>query len=278
MEVIEQNLEDILEKLQPLTVDWQDDVSRRVIDEIKHIPVRAEYAIGDLQTIIEKDFEDGLLIFRLFLGLSKDQFNAALRDALNEGGLGVTRYNRNKAEFLDALVRLGVLEAMDAQINRPPQWSDVLVERLRSGRGSAISGQKRGKGVEDFAEEIVRSVFGAQYSVRCTFTGKHNRTAKCDFAIPSKEAPRILIEAKGYGATGSKMTDVIGDIEKIISAKRDDTRLLFFTDGLTWRQRKNDFRKIVESQNAGYITRIYCYAMAEQFKADLLQLKEEFRL
>jgi len=33
----------------------------------------------------------------------------------------------------------------------------------------------------------------------------------------------ILIESKGYGAAGSKMTDVVGDANKIIEAKRPDT-------------------------------------------------------
>lgn len=74
------------------------------------------------------------------------------------------------------------------------------------------------------------------------------------------------------------MTDVIGDIEKIIAAKRPDTALLFFTDGMTWKQRKNDLRRIVEYQNAGEITRIYTYAMAQQFEDDLRDLKSEYRL
>ena len=74
------------------------------------------------------------------------------------------------------------------------------------------------------------------------------------------------------------MTDIIGDIEKIIAAKRPDTAFLFFTDGLTWKQRKSDLRKIVEYQNNGDITRIYTYAMAQQFEADLKQLKQEYRL
>ena len=68
--------------------------------------------------------------------------------------------------------------------------------------------------VEDFAESIVRRVFGDAFEARCTFRGKNEKTAKCDFAIPSRLDPRIVIESKGYGATGSKMTDVIGDIEK----------------------------------------------------------------
>lgn len=87
-----------------------------------------------------------------------------------------------------------------------------------------------------------------------------------------------MIEAKGYGATGSKMTDIIGDIEKIIAAKRPDTAFLFFTDGITWNQRKSDFRKIVEYQNAGDITRIYTKSMAKQFESDLMQLKREHGL
>jgi hypothetical protein len=88
----------------------------------------------------------------------------------------------------------------------------------------------------------------------------------------------ILIESKGYGATGSKMTDILGDIGKIIAAKRPDTAFLFFTDGLTWKQRKSDLRKIVEFQSNGDISRIYTFAMADQFEKDLKQLKAEYNL
>jgi DpnII restriction endonuclease len=278
MQVVAQNLDDILADLQPLTVDWQDDISRRVIAEIEAMPVKKVYTLDDVRILLEKDFDDALLIFRLFLGFSKDTFTGTLRDALNGGAAGVTSFRADKPKFLDALLRLGILEAMAEQTNRVPQWSDILVERLRSGRGSAISGQKRGRGVEDFAEAIVRKVFDDQFVARCTFTGPRGKTAKCDFAIPAKADARILIESKGYGATGSKMTDIIGDIEKIIAAKRPDTAFLFFTDGLTWKQRKSDLRKIVEYQNAGDITRIYTYAMADQFEADLRQLKAEFGL
>ncbi|MBI2689239.1 MAG: hypothetical protein HYX27_23290 [Acidobacteria bacterium] len=45
-----------------------------------------------------------------------------------------------------------------------------------------------------------------------------------------------------------------------------------------WKQRKSDLRKIVELQNTGDITRIYTFAFAEQFEADLRQLKSEYRL
>jgi hypothetical protein len=44
---------------------------------------------------------------------------------------------------LAALTSLGLFEAIAAETRRQPHWSDTLVERLRSGRGSAISGQRR---------------------------------------------------------------------------------------------------------------------------------------
>jgi len=277
MEIVAQSLDDILSTLRPLTVEWQDDVSRRVIVQIEALPVKDSYTVADVRKLLDTRFDDGLLICRLFLGQSKDQFTSQLSAALKEG-TGITAYRKSPDALLEVLLALGILEAMAAEVNRKPRWSDVLVERLRSGRGSAISGQRRGRAVEDFAENIVRNVFGNAYTVRCTFTGPRKKKAKCDFAIPSKNSARILIESKGYGATGSKMTDIIGDIEKIIAAKRPDAAFLFFTDGLTWKQRKSDLRKIVEYQNEGDITRIYTYAMANQFEADLRQLKQEYGL
>lgn len=239
--------------------------------------VKNAYTTEDVKALLDASFDDGILICRLFLGISKDQFVSVLRGVRGDAGIGVKSYRADREGFIEAVLSTGLLEAMAEEANRKSHWSDVLIERLRSGRGSAISGQKRGRGVEDFAEAIVRKVFGDQFQVRCTFKGPR-KDAKCDFAIPSKAAARILIESKGYGATGSKMTDIIGDISTISAAKRPDTAFLFFTDGLTWKQRKSDLRKIVEFQNNGDIARIYTFAMADQFENDLRQLKAEYKL
>lgn len=53
---------------------------------------------------------------------------------------------------------------------------------------------------------------------------------------------------------------------------------IFFTDGMSWLQRRSDFKKIVHYQNQGDIFRIYTLKMADQFQADLLALKFEHRL
>lgn len=63
-----------------------------------------------------------------------------------------------------------------------------------------------------------------------------------------------------------------------MDAKRPDTVLVFFTDGLTWRQRQSDLKKILEMQNQGLVSRIYTRSMSEQFLADLATWKVEFGL
>ena len=198
-----------------------------------------------------------------------------MADRLGSGGRGIQRFKKDRETYLDVLEELGLLDAMTTTVNAKPIWSDILKERLRSGRGSAIQGQQRGRELEDWTEEVIKEVFGTEYEPRCTFQGV-NGLAKCDFAIPNKEQPFLLIEAKGYGATGSKMSDIIGDVDAIIGAKRNDASLLLITDGLTWKERANDLRKLVQRQNEGRITRIYTKQMRDQLKVDLETLKGEY--
>lgn len=278
MEFRRQEIDDLLGALGALSIEWQDDMSRQVIALLDGFPVKPAYDRQDIIRMLTDDFDTGTLVARLFLGMSKDTFESEMRGLLGAQGIGVKRFLHDQEAYLAALEKLNLMRAIQAEVNRKPKWSDVLVERLRSGRGSAVSGQKRGRFVENFVEKIVKDIFGSSYETRCTFVGRRNETAKCDVAIPSKIEPRIVIESKGYSATGSKMTDVIGDIEKIIAAKRSDTVFVFFTDGLSWLQRKSDFKKIVEYQNQGDIFRIYTLKMEDQFRADLEMLKQEHGL
>lgn len=273
----DQTLAEVVASLSPLNVEWMDETATNVIARLADLPKKEIYTRSDVEALLDDNFDEGILCARLFLGLSKDSMVADLRRELGTGGIGVKRYKQEPAIFLDALDRLQLPDAMAAAVNYQPVWSDILVERLRSGRGSAISGQKRGRGLEDFVEAMVREVFGDEYQTRCTFTGAEGRTAKCDVAIPDRHRPSIVIEVKGYGATGSKMSDIIGDLDAIINAMRRDTKLLFFTDGLTWKARLSDLQKIVHRQNEGKIARIYTTSMRDDFIADLRHMKNSYR-
>ena len=274
-----QTAEEILAALTAVETSWRDAHSDAVIRLVESIPDRSAYDAADVQTLLDADFKAALTVMRLALDMSKDDFEPALRIAMGEGGIGVKRYLRHREAFVQALVDMGVPAALETLRHTPVTWRSLLVERLKGGRGSAIKGQARGRSLEDFAEAIVRGVFGDAYSARCRFVGaKGTSTEKADFAIPSPDDPRILIEVKAYGATGSKQTDVLGDIARIVDQKRHDTHLLLVTDGTTWKARQNDLRKLVIMQNEGLITRIYTRSMGDELDGDLRDLKASHAL
>jgi hypothetical protein len=275
-----QTLEGILAVVSAIGTSWMDEHSAAVIAAITALPEKPVYTRDDIASMFEPDLDAGLTAIRLFLGFSKDEFVIMLRDAMGEAGAGITRFRKDREGFLAGIDNLGVLETISGLVNKPVSWRDMLVERLKYGRGSAIKGQKRGRSLEDFAEQIVKRVFGdGGYDTRCRFVGATGlSTEKADFAIPNKEDPRILIEVKGYGATGSKQTDVLGDVERIVNQKRSDTHLLLVTDGVTWRSRQSDLSKLVDWQNKGRIARIYTQLMAADLEADLRQLRLDHSL
>ena len=275
-----QTLEEVLSVLSAVDTTWMDEHSTAVVSAVAEMPVKDTYCNNDVAALMEPDFDVGMTTVRLVLGMSKDEFTLQMRQRLGRGGVGVTRFNRDREAYLEALDDLGLCETLSGLVNRPVDWRDILTERLCYGRGSAIKGQKRGRGLEDTTEDIVTAVFGEDgYDTRCRFVGADgSSTEKADFAIPNRTDPRILIECKAYGATGSKQTDVLGDIERMVMQKRSDTHLLLVTDGISWRLRQNDLRKLIEWQNTGKIARIYTQQMATDLEEDLSQLKAEHSL
>ena len=280
-----QTLDELLLQLTPVEANWRDAHADAVIGRLELLPAKPAYTRTDLLQLFDLEktnrdrFDATLTVVRLFLDLSKDEFTAAMRDRLGKG-LGIKKALADTDEFFAALEEMGLLQRMAEAINRPLIWHDILVERLKGGRGSAIKGQSRGRSLEDFVEGLVVKVFGqGTYDPRCQFLGATGISSeKADFAIPSKDDPGILIEVKAYGATGSKQTDVLGDISRIVVQKRHDTHFLLVTDGITWRERTSDLAKLVELQNVGKITRIYTQSMAEQLEGDLRELKREHGL
>ncbi len=280
MERRRQTFAEIISNLSRIESEWKDDLAKSVMALLGDFEERITYTTSDLHGLLSKDFDAGLTLIRLFLDLSKDEFVGSLRESLKGSRIGVKAFREDPDSFLQGLVSLGVLEKIREIVGTPVTWRDLLVERLKTGRGSAIRAQSRGRFLEDKTEEMVREVFGIDhYSVRCRFVGANGRDdEKADFAIPSKSDPRILIEVKAYGATGSKQTDILGDMERIVAKKRHDTTLLFVTDGITWKLRPNDLRKLIEIQNRGQIARIYTSKMFPDLRQDLLRLRSEYGL
>jgi len=138
-----QTREGILAAISAIETSWMDEHSAAVIKAVNALPEKGDYTRDDVASVLEPDFEAGMTAIRLFLGLSKDEFGIVLREALGEGGAGITRFRRDREGFLAGIDRLGVLETIAGLVNTPVGWRDILVERLKYGRGSAIKGQKK---------------------------------------------------------------------------------------------------------------------------------------
>ena len=274
-----QTLEEIVGSLSAIQTSWRDAHADAVLALLDSLRLPETYDESIVRQLLDANFEAGLTVVRLALDFSKDELILALKGELS-GSAGFKRYQSEPEVLVAALSRLGAPAALEGLIKTPVSWRNILAERLKSGRGSAIKGQARGRFLEDETQKILDRVFGERaYDIRCRFVGvAKTSTEKADFAVPSKGDPRILIEVKAYGATGSKQTDILGDIGRIVEQKRHDTHLLLVTDGLTWNSRRSDLTKLIEMQNAGKIARIYTLSMAAELEADLRQLKEEHGL
>lgn len=277
MKRLRQDLEGLVAKLTPVEASWMDDHAEECIRLLKNFPEKSSYSRKDLEDLLEENFRAASTVIQLFLDCSKDEMTLRLKEKLGDGGIGIKRFRKDRNAYVNSLCELGLLDLIHSFVHAPLHWSDLLVERLKGGRGSAIKGQQRGRGLEDFTEAVLRKVFQeSQIEPRCRFIGVNGEsTEKADFAIPNRLDPQLLIEAKAYGATGSKQTDVLGDLFRIIEQKRHDTLLILVTDGMTWKERLSDLSKLVELQNSGLIHRIYTRAMSDDLLRDLLQFKKE---
>ncbi len=272
-----QTKDKLILKLGEVSTDWKDEFAQTFVDYLADFNVGASVTINDLKSLLEINFDAGITLFRLVLEQSKDEFTETLKALFydNESGHGKTAFKKDPDQYVSTLDNYGLLESLNRLMSRNYTWKEVVQERLKMGRGSAIKGQKRGKNLEDFVETLVRLVFD-KFEIRKSFIGANGlSTAKADFCIPSTEHPSIVIEVKAYGATGSKQSDVIGDIQKIIKEKRSDTYFFLVTDGVTWMARMRDFERLIEYQNLGDIYRIYTQQMRDDLLSDLKQIKQE---
>jgi len=95
MERRKQSLDEILSNLTLIESSWRDEVADAVIDLLQRLPKRSDYSAHQVLDMLEKDFTAGMTTARLFLDLSKDEFERKLRATLEgEGGIGVTRFLR----------------------------------------------------------------------------------------------------------------------------------------------------------------------------------------
>ena len=138
-----------------------------------------------------------------------------------------------------------------------------------------MTAQRRGATLEDAVESILNELkdeIDITFDRGGNFISRSGSQAKADFSVPSREVPHIIIEAKGYEATGSKLTDVLGNILKVLRVKDKDTHYFFVTDGIGWHRRLSDLKKIVEHHQHGNIEMIYTMSTLPDLKKAIQEI------
>ncbi len=270
-------LEELLEQIEPINVEWMDETAERVLETTPRVIDQLERSAINQKMIegllVEEDY--ALDVFRLFLDISQDILLNIFRANGIKGDFRTIRHKcRNQSETIaEILIESALIEAIEYHIGRGWKLEDVLLERYKQMRGSAIRGQHRGSALEDAVETVLKEVnndSGMPYEARTNFVNRYGKVAKADFMIPSREMPKIIIEAKAYEATGSKLTDVLGDILKILEVKDPEARFFFVTDGIGWYRRISDLKKIVEHHKHGEIEMIYTRKTLHQLKRAIM--------
>lgn len=186
--------------------------------------------------------------------------------------LGTTAWITLAREHSEELIRVldedfDLVRLISEQRSRVFDFGDVLVARAGT-RVTAIRAGASGRGVEDEIEAIAREL-GLEYATRTRFTGRRHQTAPCDLAIPAADIPAIAVAAKGFDSTGSKLTDAVREIQEMAEVRLPEQFIMVVVDGIGWKSRASDLRKIYSLWERRAIDGMYTLASLADFRRDL---------
>ncbi|WP_293782364.1 hypothetical protein [uncultured Aeromicrobium sp.] len=215
-------------------------------------------------------------VLGLVVGLTQEKLKNALVDRFGTGGwvtLARTRAD-DLVHWLDTdfdLVRL-----LRAQLGRDYGFADVLIARAGS-RVTATRAGHSGRRVEDEIEAIAADL-GLPYRTRTRFTGRNGRTAPCDLVVPDGAAAEIVVAAKGFDSTGSKLSDAVREIVEMAEVRLPRQFVIAVVDGIGWKSRRADLRRIHQLWASRQIDGMYTLATLDRFRTDLAEAARLRRL
>jgi hypothetical protein len=234
----------------------------------------AAESLGALPAIDEKALVDWVSehptwvpILGLAVGLSREKLKNSLKHAFDTPSW--TTLARTNPEGLIAYLNddLDLLSLLDAQRSRTYDFGDLLVARAGT-RASAIRAGVAGRRVEDVIEAIALDL-GLECETRTRFVGRYNRTAPSDLVIPSADQAGIVVAAKGFDSTGSKLTDAVREIEEMADVRLPTQTVMAVIDGIGWKSRQSDLKRIYLLWENNQIDGMYTLANLDGFRADL---------
>lgn len=214
-----------------------------------------------------QDNPSSVPVLGLTVGLSQERLKNNLRDKFGTSGW-VTLARTRAIELIDWFDKdFDLLRLLAVQRIRTYEFGDVLVARAGS-RVTATQAGLSGRKVEDEIEAIAADI-GLPYQVRTRFTGRNDRTAPCDLVVPDSIDAQIVVAAKGFDSTGSKLTDAVREIQEMAEIRKPSQYVMAVIDGIGWKSRVADLRRIHQLWVQGEIDGMYTLATLDRFRDDL---------
>lgn len=227
-------------------------------------------------------------VLRLILDLSEDRFATEVHPFIN----GSPPYDKIldliaddvEGKYAKAISQglhsdKNIEEEIGIFLDNQIEYFDIVANRYMQKAGKAIKSTFTGNYLENKVEEILNKNrfkrnedYFQDQRAKFKTNGAVSETDKGpDFVLPTLENPQLIIEAKGYSSTGSKQSDVAGDMrEKIVGhipkEHRDDVEVILVTDGGSWRLREPDLKTLVELHNDGIIDGLYQIETLDQLE------------
>lgn len=203
-------------------------------------------------------------VLGLAVGLGQERLKNQLKSQFDTAGW-VTLARQRSEDLIRWLDEdFDLLRLLKVQRQRNYVFGDVLVARAGS-RVTATQAGASGRKVEDEIEEIAKSL-GLGYSVRTRFTGRGDKTAPCDLLVTAPDHKEIAVAAKGFDSTGSKLSDAVREIQEMAEVRRPSQTVMAVIDGIGWKSRISDLRRIHTLWSDGWIDGMYTLATLDDFR------------
>jgi hypothetical protein len=219
---------------------------------------------------------DWVSVLGLVVGLGQEKLKNALRDKFDTSGY-VTLARTRPADLITMLDEdFDLLRMLRVQLDRTYGFADILIARAGP-RAAAFGGQASGRKVEDEISAIAEDL-GLSHVDRSRYTGRNNRTAPADLIVPNADNALIVVAAKGFDSTGSKLTDAVREIEEMAEVRLPTQFVFAVIDGIGWKSRQADLKKIHSLWVSKQIDGMYTLASLDQFRADLEDAAHRLKL
>ena len=223
-----------------------------------------------------RDHADEDSILRLAVGLSQEKLRNNLRhEFATSSWQKVAR--TQPYELVSWMDReFDLVRMLRVQMARTYTFADILVARSGT-RATATRAGASGRHIEDEIEAIARDL-GLPYVTRSRFSGRGGRDAPADLIVGHDGAADIVVAAKGFDSTGSKLTDAVREIEEMAEVRLPRQVVLAVIDGIGWKSRQSDLRRIHQLWADRQIDGMYTLATLDTFRDDLAEFARLHRL